>query len=89
MEHKANMMTSGKKRAKHNNAQPWLEYFDTSELLIAACRYFIGRMTIATCHFAEHLAIAWPQIPKDVQAIIRQDVEEAFERDDRVRENSE
>ena len=64
-----------------------LRHFDPHMLLIAATRYFIGRMTIATCHFAQdELAKAWPHIPQKTRAIIRRDLEEAFRDDDRDRE---
>ena len=55
-----------------------LRHFDPHMLLIAATRYFIGRMTIATCSFAQdELAKAWPHIPQKTRAIIRRELEEA------------
>lgn len=64
-----------------------LRYFDPHMLLIAATRYFIGRMTIATCSFAQdELAKAWHHIPQKTRAIIRRDLEEAFRDDDLERE---
>lgn len=65
-----------------------LRHFDPHMLLIAATRYFMGRMTIATCSFArEELARAWPEIPEHTRRIIRLDLEEAFLADDRDRES--
>ena len=64
-----------------------LRHFDPHMLLIAATRYFIGRMTIATCSFAQdELAKAWPHIPQKTRAIIRRELEEAFRDDDNDRE---
>jgi hypothetical protein len=63
----------------------WLDKFDSHMLVIAATRYFTGRMTIATCAYAEELARAWPDIPAKTKAIIRRDLEEEFLRDDKAR----
>ncbi len=66
-------------------AAPWLNHFDPHALLIAATRYFTGRMTIATCGFAQALATAWPEIPEETRNIIKRDLEVEFERDDAAR----
>lgn len=62
-----------------------LATFDAHTLLIAATRYYIGRMTITTASFAETLAVAWPDIPEHTRTIIQRDLEGAFEDDDRAR----
>lgn len=54
-------------------------------LLIAATRYFTGRMTIATCAFADELGKAWPEIPEETRNIIKRDLEDEFRRDDEAR----
>lgn len=60
--------------------------FDQHSLLIAATRYYMGRMTIQASYFARcELATAWPRIPAETQAIIRRDLEEAFRDDDAAR----
>lgn len=63
----------------------WLHRFDAHSLIIAATRYYIGRMTIAACCFANELADAWPFLPVHARSIIRRDLSEAFERDDASR----
>jgi len=62
-----------------------LDAFDPHMLLIAAVRYFTGRMTIATCAFARELAEAWPTIPEHTRQVIQRDLEEEFRRDDEAR----
>ena len=59
-----------------------LDAFDPHMLLIAAVRYFTGRMTIATCAFARELAEAWPTIPEHTRTVIQRDLEGEFHRDD-------
>lgn len=60
--------------------------FDHHGLIIAATRYYLGRMTIAAAFFARHeLAHAWPLIPIKTRAIMQRDIEEAFQRDDEAR----
>lgn len=58
-----------------------------SDLVFWSFRYFLGRMTIATSSFAEDLAKAWPHLDSRVQKLIMRELEEEFERDDRVRQN--
>lgn len=54
-------------------------------LVIAAFRYFLGRMTIPTCCFAGNLAKVWTHLPRNVQSLIYKELEEAFQEDDRMR----
>jgi len=63
-----------------------LAHFEPHSLLIAAARYWIGRRTIAATCFAEELAKAWQDIPDKTRTIIRRDLENEFERDDRARD---
>ena len=61
-------------------------FHDTpSDLVFWSFRYFLGRMTIATCAFAEDLAKAWPHLDEHVQKLIMRELEEEFERDDKRR----
>lgn len=63
-----------------------LAHFDPHMLVIAAARYFAGRMTISTCFFAKHeLAKAWPKLLPGTRNAIRRDLEEEFRRDDEAR----
>jgi hypothetical protein len=70
-----------KNEVKHDH----LKKFDPHSLLIAATRYYVGRMTIGSCAFAQELASAWPEIPEDTKGIIRRDLERDFDRDDEAR----
>lgn len=58
---------------------------NASELVFWSFRYFLGRMTIATCDFAERLAKAWPHLAPNIQSLIRREIDEAFKRDDELR----
>lgn len=63
-----------------------LRCFDPHTLIIGAARYYMGRMTIAACWFAEHeLARAWDDLPAGTRRVIQRDITEAFERDDEAR----
>lgn len=64
------------------------KHFDPHTLLIAATRYFTGRMTISTVGFADELAKAWPDIPEKTRNIIQRDLQKEFEMDDLARENN-
>jgi len=65
-------------------------FHDNPDRLIhAAFRYYLGRMTIATCCFADDLAKAWPHLDKNVASMIRRELEEAFEQDDKQRSSGE
>lgn len=56
-----------------------------SELVFLSFRYFMGRMTIATCCFADELAKAWPLLDKRTQTLIREELDKAFAKDDEMR----
>jgi len=58
-----------------------------SELVFWSFRYFLGRMTIATCCFADGLAKAWPHLTPNVQELIKKELEREFERDDVARKD--
>lgn len=58
-----------------------------SDLVFWSFRYFIGRMTIATCCFAESLAKGWEHLEPRVQEIIKRELEREFERDDEARKD--
>ena len=60
-------------------------YGGADELVFWAFRYFLGRMTIATCQFAEDLSRAWPLLSEHVRDLIRKELDEAFRRDDQER----
>lgn len=65
---------------------PWLSAFDPHGLLIAATRYYLGRMTIQTTTFARALASQWSEIPETTRAVLREAIEQKFEDDRRARE---
>jgi hypothetical protein len=64
----------------------YLREFDPEELVLACFRYFVGRMTIATCCFAQHeLTTAWPELPPRVHRTIKDELSVMFKRDDESR----
>jgi hypothetical protein len=69
------------------HANPILVNFDggASELLFWSYRYFVGRMTGATCNFAESLAASWPHILPVYRSIIKDELTRDFARDDELR----
>ena len=61
-------------------------FHDTpSTIVFWSFRYFLGRMTGATCMFAEGLAKAWPYLEPNTQSLIMRELEEEFKRDDDAR----
>ncbi|MCY1275356.1 hypothetical protein D9M69_470750 [compost metagenome] len=60
-------------------------YFDQHMLLIAATRYALGRQTYVVGDICDGLVRAWPLIPEQTRAVLRRDIEEAFQRDDEAR----
>lgn len=50
---------------------------------IWAFRYCLGRRTYAVADCVTWLVHSWPLLNDDAKTIIRRDLEEAFERDDR------
>ena len=63
------------------------DYFHggASELAFWSFRYFLGRMTITTCDFAERLARAWPTLNDKDRELIRRELDKAFAEDDEAR----
>lgn len=51
-----------------------------SDLVFWSFRYFLGRMTIHACCFADQLATCWPHLDARVQALIKRELEKEFER---------
>lgn len=60
-------------------------HFNQHELIIAAFRYYLGRMTISTVFFARALAKSWLELEKGIQSIIARELEMAFQEDDEAR----
>jgi hypothetical protein len=56
-------------------------------MAIAAVRYCLGRMTYITSDCSEWLLAQWPSIKPGAQAVIRRDIDEAFQRDDEARDS--
>lgn len=56
-------------------------------LWVGAFRYYLGRMTYAVGEFCWLLINQWPELPEMVRILIQRDLEEAFERDDKLRQN--
>jgi hypothetical protein len=79
-------MKTGPRKYEETALPASLRYFEAHDMLISATRYYIGRMTIQACHWAECLAKAWPEIPEGTRGVIRRDIEEAFRDDDAARE---
>lgn len=59
-----------------------LKHFRESDVLIAASRYYTGRVTASVHPFCQQLAAAWPEIQPSVRAVIRRDLEDDFQHDD-------
>lgn len=55
-------------------------------MVIAATRYCMGRMTYIVGNCVDWLIQIWPLLSVQTRNIIRRDIEEAFDRDDRDRE---
>lgn len=63
-----------------------LQRFDPHMLVIGATRYYLGRMTIAACWFAQYeLARAWDELPAGTRSVIQRDITDEFARDDEAR----
>jgi len=56
------------------------------DLIFWSFRYFLGRRTIATCHFAECLAKVYSRLDPKIKAALKKEVLDAFAEDDRHRE---
>ena len=75
------------KRANRDRLHALVSSFrDTpDDLVFWSFRYFLGRMTIHTCCFAEDLARAWSHLDERVAGLIRKELDEAFRKDDELR----
>lgn len=58
---------------------------EPDDFIFWSFRYFLGRMTIATCAFAQDLAKAWEYLNDRTKEQIKKELEQAFERDDEMR----
>ena len=56
-----------------------------SNFIFWSFRYFLGRMTIHACCFAQDLAKGWHHLDPRVQSLIKRELEEEFKRDDEAR----
>jgi hypothetical protein len=61
--------------------------YQQTTLWLGALRYYIGRRTAGVSDFTSLLIEKWPTLPIETQNFINRDLEEAFTRDDRAREN--
>ena len=55
-------------------------------MVIAAFRYCLGRLTYISGVCADWLVDKWPELPPHSRALIRTELDRAFERDDEARE---
>lgn len=60
--------------------------FNTSDLIMSATAYYLGRRTAAVSSFCEQLVASWDEVPRFAADYIERIVEEAFQRDDLYRE---
>lgn len=56
-------------------------------MAMAAVRYCLGRSTYIVSDCADWLVAVWPTLQPGMQAVIRRDIAEAIERDDRDRQD--
>ena len=79
------------KRANRARLHAIIDSFrDTpDDLVFWSFRYFMGRMTIHACCFAEDLARAWPHLDERVASLIRKELEQEFDLDDKARADGE
>lgn len=52
-------------------------------LWLGALRYYMGRRTIAVSHFCEMLIVYWPKLGKKTRELIKRDLTEEIERNER------
>jgi hypothetical protein len=55
-------------------------------LVLCSFRYYAGRRTALVTAFAVDLAKAWPYLSVKVKGMIRRELDQLFESDDRARE---
>ena len=58
---------------------------DLCDLWIGAFRYYLGRMTISVHSFCDSLVKNWDSIPERAKFVIKRDLLEAIQHDDRDR----
>lgn len=56
-----------------------------SDLMFWTFRYFVGRQTIAASQFARALADCWEHLNPRIQALIKRELNNIFEEDDKAR----
>lgn len=54
-------------------------------MALAAVRYCLGRSSYIVGDCADWLITIWPELSSDTRALIRRDIEDAFDQDDRAR----
>lgn len=52
----------------------YLRHFDDTDLILAAERYYMGRLSIQAAWFNKCLQTAWPEIPELVRLVMRRDL---------------
>jgi hypothetical protein len=62
-----------------------LDHFNKSDLVFWAFRYMLGRQSYAVSDFAERLALSWNSLDKQVQQLIKKELDKAFLKDDETR----
>ena len=55
-------------------------------MAVAAVRYCLGRSTYIVKACADWIIFMWPEFTQSTQTLIQKDIDEAFKRDDRARE---
>lgn len=74
---------------KRPKSKVTLDLDDARMIVIAAFRYYLGRMTISVWAFGQWLEKQWDKLDEGTRQIIARELEEAFERDDEQRANGE
>jgi hypothetical protein len=59
------------------------QFNGVSDLVFCGFRYFLGRRTIATSAFAKDLAKIYPLLEGSIKAMIRKELEAAYEQEKR------
>lgn len=61
---------------------------DITTLWLGATRYYLGRMTYAVSDYCAMLRSQWHALPESTRTLILRDLDEAIQRDDKVRAES-
>lgn len=61
---------------------------DLNLMWIGSFRYYLGRMTISVYCFCELMKTQWNDIPACAQDVIKRDLQEAIENDERDRKRN-